>query len=704
MSNDSANPKVAQQSALLGHIDQVCDRFESEWKSGGCPEIDDYVGAYSADDSLGSRCQLLIELVMIDLEYRWRRAAQGSADLSDASAGRLGLGPLPVRPRLDDYVDRYPELAPVHLLPDDLVALERYVRNRWGGLPGTRYAPGVYANEFQGSDRFMLARRIGAGGMGVVYEAFDQDREEAVAIKTMRNIEATAIYRLKREFRSLVDLDHRNLVALHELFSIDGEWFFTMELVDGVDVLSYVRFGPKMPAEPNGGLGADSITPNRYPDYEPVHETEKVLAHPWEETVGEGVADALLRPSQLNRLRKVLRQVAEGVNALHDAQKLHRDIKPSNVLVTPSGRVVLLDFGLTTELDPQGNNATTGVNLVGTVPYMSPEQAARETLSPASDWYSVGVMLYEALSGRQPFTGNVLDVLTAKQQEDPPPPSSLTAGIPVDLDRLCVELIGRDPDSRPCGSEVLGQLDSADRLRARASAMRADCSQDSPPDEHQEHLAALHDSFRAMQRGRTVAAYVCGPAGAGKRALVDHFLDQIRRREETVVLSGRCYQCDSVPYRGLDELVDSLSHYLAGLPRLEADALMPRDVIELSQIFPVLPRVEAVAQSRRWDLDTPNRRELRHRAFAGLRELLARLGDRKALVLAIDDLQWSDLRSLVLLRRLLRPPDPPVMLLVLSYHTDDESSSRVIRAIAQLGQATSQHIDVCEIEVDPAAV
>ena len=136
-----------------------------------------------------------------------------------------------------------------------------------------------------------------------------------------------------------------------------------------------------------------------------------------------------LEPSTFDeaRLRDVFRQVALGLSALHAAGKVHRDVKPSNVRVTPEGRVVLLDFGLVFEVDSR--HATEG-NVVGTPAYMAPEQASLLSIGPEADWYAVGVMLYECLTGRRPFEGAATAVLMAKHYKDALPPSDFVAGVP----------------------------------------------------------------------------------------------------------------------------------------------------------------------------------------------------------------------------------------------------------------------------------
>jgi serine/threonine protein kinase/tetratricopeptide (TPR) repeat protein len=498
---------------------------------------------------------------------------------------------------------------------------------------------------------------LGQGGMGIVYRVHDRRRREVLALKVMRHFDAAALYRFKQEFRTLADLSHHNLVALYDLVGDESHWFFTMEFVEGVNFLTHVRAG-----------GAGEVA----------QATGPLPATVSAELAGSTAAGSAtpLTAVQQERLRAALRQLACGVSALHAAGKLHRDIKPSNVLVTPAGRVVLLDFGLAVELSPTGADRAPG-EVAGTAAYMAPEQAAGLSLSPACDWYAVGVMLYQALTGRLPFTGSVLDVLQAKQCAEPPAPGDIVEGVPPDLHGLCAELIRRDPAGRPVGSEVLRRLGVAPG--AEAAVPHAAPEERLPLVGRAPHLAALAEAFAAAQN-RTVICYVHGRSGMGKSALVKHFLDDLETRG-ALILAGRCYEQEAVPYKALDSLMDSLSRHLRALPSDESRPLWPPDLRALARVFPVLGEAEGHAPPRRGEATETDRQELRRRAGNALRELLTRLGGRRPVVLAIDDLQWGDADSATLLAELLRPPDSPALLLVACYRSEDTATSPCLRLL-----------------------
>ena len=296
--------------------------------------------------------------------------------------------------------------------------------------------------ELSASGRFEIGKRLGSGAFGVVYEAWDRERAMEVALKQLHHVHPTAIYRFKKEFRSLADVTHPNLVQLYELLADGTLWYFTMELVRGVSLHDWVRPGAHLDTR-EAGSGEITVESRRFIGRD-------VLA-------GDRHSTHEL-PLDEGRLRSTFRQLAEGVHALHAAGKLHRDLKSQNVIVTREGRVVLLDFGLVHELSPRSSRETYDADIVGTPLYMAPEQSTGSPLTEAADWYAMGVALYRALTGRFPFDGRALEVLVAKQTRDPLPPCAIAPDVPADLDRLCVELLRRQPRDRPSGREILERL------------------------------------------------------------------------------------------------------------------------------------------------------------------------------------------------------------------------------------------------------
>jgi len=513
--------------------------------------------------------------------------------------------------------------------------------------------------------RYVIERCLGKGGFGVVYQAYDHERHAHIALKSLNRADAASLYDLKNEFRKLADLSHPNLVSLYELFADEGQWFIAMELVKGTDFLSYVRGGPAR------------------------------------ERPGATREDRVQLACDLTRLEGALSQLAEALYYLHAHGKLHRDIKPSNVLVTEAGQLKVLDFGLAADLAPEPGGDT--LHIRGTPAYVSPEHALGEPASEASDWYSVGVMLFESLTAQRPYHGTYLEVLAAKQHTDAPEPASVCRDVPERMNALCRDLLARRPMARPSDAEVVARLRAMRPSASTSTHTRIRRSERPPFVGRGAQLAVLHRAFSASMLGRTQTVYVHGASGMGKTALVRQFIKELRGREaDAVVLEGRCYERESVPYKALDNLVDGLSRYLKRLPRSEAEALLPRDLSALTRLFPILRRVDAIAEARQRAGQVTNAQELRRRGFAAFRELIARVSDRHPVVLVIDDLQWGDEDSGALLVDLLHTAESPPVLFIACHRSDEMLSTPALAILRLTGDDAPANTaaDVCQVGLD----
>jgi eukaryotic-like serine/threonine-protein kinase len=518
---------------------------------------------------------------------------------------------------------------------------------------------------FPGTERFEIVRKLGEGGMGVVYEAFDRERSMPVALKTLRNLDATSLYRFKREFRALSDISHPNIVGLYELVSEGSDWFFTMELLEGADFLSYIRpagFDTGLRPLPSSSDASDPTAATR---------TMATALTPRTAAIGVEAPTPNDRPyPELvddRKLRRGLIQLAQALDVLHRAGMVHRDLKPSNIHVTPTERIVVMDFGIVADTARPDEDGT-GAFTLGTPLYMAPEQAAGEPPTAAADWYSVGVVLYLALTDRMPFSGSREAILVAKQSTSPVPPGMLTRDIPPALARLCSDLLARRPETRPSGAEVLSRLGAPSEVQEVSSTGGASAFVG-----RTSELSALHRAYRDMRDGRPMVGLLVGSSGMGKSTLVRRFLHEIEAqhaaRDLPVILRGRCHERESLPYKAFDTIVDHLSHFLIGVARERVAALLPDDVDLLTRLFPVLRRVPGIQASR--PLGGLDRHELRVRAFGVLRELLQRIAEWRPVIIHIDDLQWADADSIDLLSEILRPPDAPRILLVCAIRRED---------------------------------
>jgi serine/threonine protein kinase len=251
---------------------------------------------------------------------------------------------------------------------------------------------------------YVVQAPLGAGGMGVVYRALDTKLNRPVAIKFLSDdlADPAARRRFQREARTASSLNHPHIVTVHDAGEVDGRQYLITELVDGGTLRDWRQ----------GRRG-------------------------WRETI------------------ELLSGVADGLAAAHEAGVLHRDIKPENILITKSGYAKVADFGLAKLYEgPTSDDAAPAVSetrthrgiIVGTVAYMSPEQASGQRLDARSDIFSFGVVLYEALAGRRPFTGpSHTDVLHAIAHS---PAGSLPEEVPLSLRMIVEKALEKDPADR----------------------------------------------------------------------------------------------------------------------------------------------------------------------------------------------------------------------------------------------------------------
>jgi len=268
--------------------------------------------------------------------------------------------------------------------------------------------------------RYRIDRQVGIGGMGTVFAATDERLGRTVAVKLLKeelSSDPRFVERFRREARSAAALSHPNIASVFDYGEDDGRHFIVMELVEGRDLARVIR--------------------------------------------EEGPLDA-------SRARSIVEQIARGVGHAHAGGYVHRDVKPHNVIVMDEDRVKVTDFGIARAAGESTLTATG--TILGTAQYVSPEQASGEPPVPASDVYSLGIVLFETVTGAVPFTGeSPITVALRHVRDEVPPPSSIEPSVPVDIDEMVARATAKQPDQRyPNGNALAAALGGNAEIPATA--------------------------------------------------------------------------------------------------------------------------------------------------------------------------------------------------------------------------------------------
>jgi predicted ATPase len=608
-------------------LEEAVRHFEDAWRQGARPALDDFLPVPPECRQL-----LLVELVHTDLELRLK-------------AGE--------RARVEDYLARYPELAGDRAAVLDLIASEYELRRRGDPcLSADEYArrfPQLHADlpaqmartEVFGATRqrapaaapdetelpavpgYEVLGLLGRGGMGLVYRARQLSLGRDVALKILPAAcarDPVWLERFRREARTASALNHPHICTIYDTGDCAGRPFYSMELIEGPTLEALLVRRPA--------------------------------------------------PAELARL---LAQAARALASAHAAGVVHRDVKPQNLMVRSDGILKVLDFGLARRLPaaaaPGGDTNTDPGTLIGTVRYMSPEQARTEPVDTATDVFSLGVVLYELATGQHPFAADSeLAALHAATAEEPVPPARLNPEVPPALEGLALRMLAKDPRLRPTAAEVdaaLTELAGPDGPRSGAAGP---ANAPRPTVGRRQELQALHDAFAAAAAGRGSLLCVVGDAGLGKTTLVETFLDELAA---SGVPHGLARGACSERLAGTEAYLPMLDA-LAGLLRGPGGAAAAQVLKLLAptwyvQLVPPTAADPALAAAR------DASQERLKRELGVFFEEAARL---RPLVLFLDDLHWADASTVDLLAYLGPRCAARRLLVVLTYRPAEIALAR----------------------------
>jgi tetratricopeptide (TPR) repeat protein len=485
------------------------------------------------------------------------------------------------------------------------------------------------------SGRYRIQGKLGAGGMGAVYEAEDTQLNQKVAIKVVRSqeLDEESLARFERECQTMSMLSHPNIVSVLDSGRKGDTPFIVMEFIAGQSLKEFISSQPGRRIDPSLAL-------------------------------------------------EITRQIGHALQHTHSRGVLHRDIKPHNIMIDANQQAKLADFGIAKK---QGLLTLTQTgDVVGTAAYMAPEQALGEIFDARSDLYSLGCVLYEMLAGQPPFPGdNIARVIFSHINDIPSLPRRVAMEISPALEEMIFKLLAKDPSQRyQSADEILEAIDHVEKqadpsvVVLRAVEKRWNQVIVGRDDE----LVLLRKRLDATLREKGSIVFLTGEVGIGKSQLA-HQLEVYAGFRGARFYTGRAiHHKERVPYqpwigvlRGALRLTPP-----AAIVKLAEDStqvlvkLVPELVEHLGEVVEA-PSVPPVQQ--------------REHLFAAVTRLLVYFSKVTPLVLFLDDLQWVDDSSLQLLKYVAQRIPLERILIICAYREDElEAQPSLAREIAEISR------------------
>ncbi len=499
--------------------------------------------------------------------------------------------------------------------------------------PDTDPAPTLPAS-FAGG-RYAVRRFLGEGGRKRVFLAHDSrlDREVAFCVIRAEGLDLTGHQRVLREAQSVARLgQHPNLVTVHDIGEDGGNPYIVQEYMAGGDVAGLIT----------------QAEDHRLP-------VERTLA--------------------------IAKDVCRGLSFIHAGGMVHRDLKPANVFLATDGAARIGDFGLAVALDR--SRITQYGLMLGTVSYMPPEQALGGESTPKADFYSLGAMLYEMVTGRPPFLGDDPTAVISQHINTPPvAPSWLTEHCPPALEEVILKLLEKDPGQRPANAaEVLAALEKVDPSQKSASHSDSNVLDRLARGVfvgREKELERLRKAFDEAFAGRGGLVMLVGEPGIGKTRTTQE-LETYARMRGANVLWGRAHESSGAPpYWPWKQVGDSHARFVP--PAELASELDPEQVAELGRIFPTLR-----ANAQPPTVTDPESAQFR--LFDAYSAFIRAGAQRAPLLIVLDDLHWADKPTLLLLQHFARELSRLRVLVVCTYRDTELSRTHPLsEALANLNR------------------